>query len=156
MPLKKEIPKKDPARSRTKRSRRSPQERLSDALDVTRVKVLEAIQRTRDLAEEANDYPSMVRCNEQLGKAIAMFTDVQKIENPFAIMTREVFLAELRDLIANDDLVREYLRTLLCDYDQDRGGAPADGAGTAGGEGSAFGPLSSAGAPARVPRGRIH
>lgn len=119
----------------------------------TREEVLAGIRDAIVRAKDAGSFAAEVGALEKLGKSIAMFTDVQKTENPYLAMTSEQFVAEMRDLLWNDDIVREYLRKLLREYDDERGGAPS---GLVAVETSETRSLHAVGSPGFVPRGRIN
>jgi hypothetical protein len=136
--------------------RKSAKQKRAENETVTREEVVAGLKDAVSLALEKGNLTAAVSAWEKLGKAIAMFTDVQKIEDPWAAMSPEQFLEQVKSAIWTYDLFREHIRGLIREFDDAKGGAPVGSSGTPGGAVSGPGVLSAAPASGFVPRGRIH
>lgn len=129
---------------------------LAARTTTSREEVIAGLKHAIDLAIQKGNLTAVVSAWEKLGKAEAIFTDVQRVENRFQAMTPEAFLAEMRATIVNDDLVRETLRELIEEYDAQRGGPPSGRRGLVGGLGSATHALPAHAAPGSLSLRRTH
>lgn len=87
--------------------------------------VIRELKRVYADAVKAGNFPAQNAALDKLAKVQAMYrTDRDGAETALEVSTDE-FLADLRETLVNDDVIREWLRAELEAYDAARGGPPA-------------------------------